>query len=63
VNFDTGDPAVPAAVTGHLHARGVRVRDMTGLRGLAGCVRFTVGDRVTMERVLAELGSFAPVPR
>jgi histidinol-phosphate aminotransferase len=58
VNFDTGSPQIADSVAAHLRTRGILVRSMSSVTHLAGCVRISIGDRATMERVLIELSEF-----
>jgi histidinol-phosphate aminotransferase len=55
VNFDVGDPALADEVAARLRARAVHVRPMRAVPGLERCLRVTVADRATMERVVEEL--------
>ncbi|MGK5627813.1 aminotransferase class I/II-fold pyridoxal phosphate-dependent enzyme [Streptomyces sp. URMC 123] len=50
-----GSAARAAAVTAALSTAGYRVRDLSGVATLEGCVRFTVGDEATCAALLAAL--------
>ncbi|WP_437620391.1 pyridoxal phosphate-dependent aminotransferase [Sorangium sp. So ce1151] len=67
VNFDTGDPRTPDAVADALRRRKILIRSMSGVPELSTCVRFTIADAATMERVERELellsrSALSPLP-
>ncbi|OON82748.1 aminotransferase class I/II-fold pyridoxal phosphate-dependent enzyme [Streptomyces tsukubensis] len=60
VTFVTGHLDVPHALATHLAGRGVRIRPLTGLPGLDGCVRFSLASDAEMRHVASLVAEFRP---
>jgi len=58
--FSTGRPEIPPALVRHLAEQRIRIRSLTDLPGLRGCVRFSLASDANMHTVAAQVAAFHP---